>query len=77
VRVKPCGAGDNCQPGQDLIYTYSPYGFRTLVKSTDETRMYAGMATGVNLGAVGDGAGFQLLLLDSVILTPTVTVPQP
>ena len=48
------------------IYTYSPYGFRTLIKSADGTKLYAGMASGVNLGAVGDGAGFQLLLLDSI-----------
>ncbi len=26
--------------------------------------LYAGMATGVNVGAVGDGAGWQLLQLD-------------
>lgn len=47
-------------------YGYHPYGFRTLVKSADGTKLYAGMATGVNLGAVGDGAGWQLLQLDSL-----------
>ena len=46
-------------------YTYKPYGFRTLIKSADGTRLFAGMATGVNLGAVGDGAGWQLLQLNS------------
>lgn len=66
-----CGAGDICQPCIDKIYNYSPYGFRTLVKSTDGTKLYAGMATGVNLGAVGDGAGFQLLMLDSAGPMPT------
>jgi hypothetical protein len=46
------------------IYHYSPYGFRNLIKSADGTSLYAGMATGVNVGAVGDGAGWQLLQLD-------------
>lgn len=52
-------------PGHET-YTYRPYGFRTLVKSADGTKLYAGMASGVNVGAVGDGAGWQLLELDSV-----------
>jgi hypothetical protein len=47
-------------------YTYRPYGFRCLIKSPDGTKLFAGMASGVNLGAVGDGAGWQLLQLDSV-----------
>ena len=45
------------------IYTYRPYGVRTLVKSTDGTKLYLGTATGVNVGAVGQGAGWQLLEL--------------
>ena len=45
-------------------YTYKPYGFRTLIKSADGTKLFAGMATGVNVGSVGDGAGWQLLQLD-------------
>jgi hypothetical protein len=52
-----------------LLYNNSvnePYGFRCLIKSTDGTKLYAGMATGVNLGPVEDGAGFKLLELDSV-----------
>jgi PKD repeat protein len=53
--------------GNPDIYHYTPYGFRCLNKSADETKIYAGMASGVNLGAVGDGAGWQLLLLDSTI----------
>lgn len=44
-------------------YTYHPYGFRTLIKSADGTRLFAGMASGVNVGAVDDGAGWQLLEL--------------
>jgi hypothetical protein len=51
-------------PGTPDIYHYSPYGFRNLIKSADGTSLYAGMATGVNVGAVGDGAGWQLLQLD-------------
>jgi hypothetical protein len=47
-------------------YGYRPYGFRTLIKSADGTKLYAGMASGVNVGAVGDGAGWQLLQLDSI-----------
>lgn len=68
TRAFKYGAGDLYQPCQTegRIYNYSPYGFRTLVKSTDGTKLYAGTATGVNLNAVGDGAGYQLLLLDSV-----------
>ncbi len=63
-----CGAGDLCQPCQQdqWIYNYAPYGIRTLKASTDGTRMYVGTATGVNLNAVDDGAGYQLLMLDSV-----------
>ena len=66
TRAFKCGAGDVCLADQPRIYNYSPYGFRTLEKSTDGTKLYAGTATGVNLNAVDDGAGFQLLLLDSV-----------
>ena len=51
-------------PGNPDIYHHSPYGFRTLIKSADGTKLFAGMATGVNVGAVGDGAGWQLLQLD-------------
>ncbi len=51
-------------------YTYRPYGFRTLIKSADGTKLFSGMAGGVNLGAVGDGAGWQLLQLDSVAPAP-------
>ena len=51
-------------PGTPDIYHYSPYGFRNLIKSADGTKLYAGMSTGVNVGAVGDGAGWQLLQLD-------------
>lgn len=54
-------------------YGYRPYGFRTLIKSADGTKLYAGMATGVNVGAVGDGAGWQLLQLDSVAVGPDQT----
>ena len=48
----------------NTIYHYSPYGFRNLIRSADGTKLFAGMATGVNVGAVGDGAGWQLLQLD-------------
>jgi hypothetical protein len=48
----------------EFLYTYRPYGFRTLIKSDDGTRLFAGMATGVNLEVVGDGNGWQLLALD-------------
>jgi len=51
-------------PGNPDIYQYSPYGFRNLIRSADGTKLFAGMATGVNVGAVGDGAGWQLLQLD-------------
>jgi hypothetical protein len=54
-------------------YTNKPYGFRTLIKSADGTKLFAGMATGVNVGAVGDGAGWQLLQLDSVAPAPELT----
>jgi hypothetical protein len=57
--------GDVCAEGETKLYTYAPYGFRTLTKSQDGTKIYAGMATGTNVGAVGDGAGWQLLELDS------------
>ena len=56
-------------------YTYKPYGFRTLIKSADGTKLFAGMATGVNVGAEGDGAGWQLLQLDSVAPAPAPTEP--
>jgi hypothetical protein len=65
------GAGDVCLPCMEKIYNYSPYGFRTLQGSSDGTKLYAGTATGVNLNAVGDGAGYQLLMLDSEAPTPT------
>lgn len=57
-------------PGSPDIYHYSPYGFRTLIESADGSKLYAGMATGVNVGAVGDGAGWQLLQLDLDTVPP-------
>ena len=55
---------------EHATYEYRPYGFRTLVKSADGTKLYAGMASGVNVGAVGNGAGWQLLQLDSIVTAP-------
>jgi hypothetical protein len=69
--ARKCGEGEVCLPCEQRVYNCHPYGFRTLNRSTDGTKLYAGMATGVNLCAVGDGAGYQLLLLDSVGPTPT------
>ena len=45
------------------VFRLPPYGFRTLIRSEDGTRLFAGTATGVNLGAVGEGAGWHLLEL--------------
>ena len=53
-------------PGVSDIYTYVPYGNRTLVASSDQTKLFIGTASGNNLNAVGQGNGFTLLMLDSI-----------
>ncbi len=56
------------------VYNYRPYGWRTLIKSADGSNtLFAGMATSVNLGAVGEGAGFQLLELNHEAPPPPPT----
>ena len=57
---------DNAGPGVADIYNYMPYGIRTMVPSSDGTKLFVGVASGNNLGAVDSGNGWQLLQMDSI-----------
>ena len=57
---------DNAGTGPADVYTYMPYGIRTLAKSSDGTKLFVGTASGNNLAPEGEGNGWSLLQLDSI-----------